>query len=294
MSGQDPAARSGQSGTPPWVVPNAARWGPALEVWEGMPVEHWRDAWRLPALLVFGVVASTNDVARDLAESGAPHGTVVLAEAQTAGRGRAGRAWLAPSGSSLLLSIILRPRSDTSTRTGSGAAVLPLLVGLAVARAVECVIGRAAEIKWPNDVLVGGSKVAGILCESSTGGPAGDYVVVGIGLNVTQRARDFDDELLAAATSLSVAAGEDVARSTAATALIAEVLDAAADAGPTLDPAALAEISRRDALFGHTVTIDDQLAGTACGIAADGALMLRSPTGRRFSLRTGTVRIIHD
>ena len=121
---------------------------------------------------------STNERARELAARGAPHGTLVTAHEQSAGRGRQGRVWTAPAGRALLYSLVIRdpPR------------LLPLAAGVAVAD----VVGPAATLKWPNDVLLGGRKVAGILVE---GRPQERWAVVGVGLNVAVRADDFPPEL---------------------------------------------------------------------------------------------------
>ncbi len=122
------------------------------------------------------VVASTGSTNADLLARGGPEGQVLVAEEQTAGRGRAGRAWVSVPGASLTFSVLLRPASVPPTSRGW----LPLLTGVAVAAAVRSA-GVAAVLKWPNDVLVGDRKLAGILAEQS---PAGDAVVVGVGLNV--------------------------------------------------------------------------------------------------------------
>src|SRR5262249_27628031 len=133
---------------------------------------------------------STNERARELAGAGAPHGTVVTAGEQTAGRGRQGRTWSAPAGRALLCSIIVRdpPR------------LLPLIAGVAVAE----VCGRNAQIKWPTEVWVGGGKVGGILVE---GRPEEGWAVVGIGLNVAIRIGDFPPELQETAGTLGLEPG---------------------------------------------------------------------------------------
>lgn len=131
---------------------------------------------------------STNERARELALRAAPHGTLVTAAQQTAGRGRQGRSWVAPQGLALLCSLVLRdaPR------------LLPLAAGVAVAD----VVGPEARVKWPNDVLLKGRKVAGILVE---GRPQEGWAVLGIGLNVALRAEDFPAELRERATTLGLA-----------------------------------------------------------------------------------------
>ena len=151
-------------------------------------------------------VGSTNDVAKELAAQGAPEGTLVIAEEQTAGRGRRGRTWYAPAGSSLLVSIVLRP----SLR----ATELPLLVmssALAVALAIEESTGLPVHFKWPNDVLLQGKKAGGILLETGLRGEELDYVVVGIGLNVSLGITKIP-EIATTATSVSMELGQRVSR----------------------------------------------------------------------------------
>jgi BirA family biotin operon repressor/biotin-[acetyl-CoA-carboxylase] ligase len=137
------------------------------------------------------LVDSTNELARRLANGGAPHGTAVTATEQTAGRGRQGRTWTAPPARAVLASFIVRePRR-----------LLPLAAGVAVAEVASQATGSAAEIKWPNDVLVGGRKVAGILVE---GRPQEGWAVVGIGLNVAIREQDLPSELRGVAVGLGL------------------------------------------------------------------------------------------
>lgn len=263
-----------------------------IEVWEGRPREHWRALWGVPVLELYGVAPSTNDIARGLAEAGAPEGAVVIADHQTAGRGRGGRPWLTPPGRALLLSIVLRPAVPTDGEATPG--VLPLLVGLAVAKAIGRVARIRAGIKWPNDVVLpGGGKVAGILCEAMLGGKTGGYVVAGIGINVAQTAADFPPELGGRATSLLLATGREVSRAALAGRVIAEVLRQAAHGARPLDDALLADLRRRDVLRGHAITVDGRRRGTAQGIAADGSLLVRGEHGSpAVAVRSGTIRLV--
>jgi BirA family biotin operon repressor/biotin-[acetyl-CoA-carboxylase] ligase len=146
---------------------------------------------------------STNDEAARLAAGGAAHGTVVTADAQDAGRGRLGRAWHSPPGENLYLSCILRPALEPARATA-----ITLAAGLAVADAVERA-GVQAALKWPNDVLAAGRKLAGILTEMSTRGHEVQHIVVGIGVNLGSRS--FPPELEGKATSLALL-GVSVAR----------------------------------------------------------------------------------
>ncbi len=260
-----------------------------LAVWEDRPIEYWRDTWGVPELLAFEVVASTNDVARGLAEAGAPAGTTVLAERQTAGRGRAGRRWYAPSGTALLLSVVLRPL-DAGTRDAAPGGI-PLRVGLAVARAAEALIGQPLGLKWPNDVVAPGiGKVAGVLCEGSVAAPHA-FVVAGIGVNVNQRAEDFPPDVRASAASLAAVVGRAISRAELVEAIIDELRAAAGRDAAPLDPDELERIARRDVLRGRVVAVDGTPRGTAVGIAPDGALRVRGADGRVAAVHTGTVRI---
>ena len=172
---------------------------------------------------------STNDRARELALAGAPHGTLVTAAAQSSGRGRQGRAWSAPPGSALLMSVVLRDP--------------PSLLPLCAAVAVAAVCGDGAEIKWPNDVLVEGLKVAGILAE---GRPQEGWAVLGIGLNVAVRVEDLPEELHGTAGTLGLAPRDiDAVRES----LLVEL-----EAALAVETAALLDRWReRDALLGREV-----------------------------------------
>jgi BirA family biotin operon repressor/biotin-[acetyl-CoA-carboxylase] ligase len=220
------------------------------------------------------VTDSTNARARDLAGAGAPHGTLVTAEAQTAGRGRQGRAWTAAPGDALLMSVLVRG-------VGPDAALLPLAVAVAVCEACEALAPVEAAIKWPNDVWIEGRKVAGILLE---GRPQEGWAVVGAGLNV--RTREFPPELREIATSLALAADSP-----------ATVADALAALVPALDlwtaapaPEVLAAWRARDALAGSAVRWAGG-SGTATGISETGALVVESEGGERVALDAGEVHL---
>jgi BirA family biotin operon repressor/biotin-[acetyl-CoA-carboxylase] ligase len=151
-------------------------------------------------LRAFGSVPSTQTVARAWAAAGAPEGAVVIADHQSAGRGRRGRAWSAPAGAALLFSVVLRPPLPVARWPE-----LALAAGCAVAEAVEAVAGVATRLKWPNDVLAGARKLAGVLAEG-VAGPA-PAVVLGVGLNVSQADADWPPELAARAVSVAALAG---------------------------------------------------------------------------------------
>ncbi|MEX0890642.1 MAG: biotin--[acetyl-CoA-carboxylase] ligase [Gemmatimonadota bacterium] len=259
-----------------------------LERWEEQAVAALRAAWGIPHLVVRARTASTNDDARALAEAGAAPGTVVLADSQSAGRGRRGRAWSDLPAQSVLLSMVWRP-------TGSAPAAAPLRAGLAVAQAVEGVTdGRASvQVKWPNDVLLGGRKLAGILCESVLGGPA-PFVIVGVGLNVLQEPGSWQGPLAGTATSLRAELGSAPPRGMVAGALVRLLAGAAAHATDPLEAAERADLAARDALLDRPVSVDGTPLGNAAGIAPDGALRVRRPDGGHTLVRHGVVRPLDD
>jgi BirA family biotin operon repressor/biotin-[acetyl-CoA-carboxylase] ligase len=211
---------------------------------------------------------STNERGRALAAAGAPHGTLVTADAQSAGRGRQGRPWSAPPGSALLMSLVLRELRD----------VLPLAAAVAVCDAlpIECAI------KWPNDVWIERRKVAGILVE---GRPQEGWAVLGIGLNVTTPSHAFPDELHDAATSLALAGVE-----TTPERVLAELLPRLDGWFAASSRDVLAGWRALDALRGEPVRWDGG-DGTAAGIDDSGALLVET-RGGRVSLEAGEVHLL--
>jgi BirA family transcriptional regulator, biotin operon repressor / biotin---[acetyl-CoA-carboxylase] ligase len=209
---------------------------------------------------------STNDRARALAAAGAPHGTLVTAGVQTAGRGRQGRSWSAPPGRALLMSLVLREPGR----------LLPLAAAVAVAE----VAGPDARIKWPNDVLAGGGKVAGILAESR---PQEGWAVLGIGLNVAVRPNDLPAEVGATAGTLGLQPGD-------VEPVLARLLEAL-ERALALEPAALLAAWRaRDALLGQEVAWAGG-QGRAAGIDGDGRLVVELAGGGRTALGAGEVHL---
>ena len=156
--------------------------------------------WAGKNLLIFEKVDSTNNMLRTLAEQGAPEGTLVVAANQTAGKGRRGRSWSAPEGTSIAMSILLRPEFPPER-----ASMLTLVMAMAIARGIREVTGLDAGIKWPNDIVADGKKLCGILTEMSTEMEYIRYVVIGIGINVSMK--EFPEELKQKATSLELCLG---------------------------------------------------------------------------------------
>jgi BirA family biotin operon repressor/biotin-[acetyl-CoA-carboxylase] ligase len=149
---------------------------------------------------------STNDVAAYLAEVGADEGTTVVAEAQTSGRGRYGREWFSPAGAGLYVSIVLRPSHDHSlAKRANPAALLTLACGVAIAEGIRSATGLPVEIKWPNDVVIGRRKLAGVLAEAAVQAGVLPFIVLGFGVNLNTAA--YPPELSARATSLEAETG---------------------------------------------------------------------------------------
>lgn len=152
-------------------------------------------------LTLHQTLPSTNSEAMLLAQAGAPHGTVVVAERQTAGRGRQGRSWFSPEGMNIYASVLIRPLSLTMP-PADWLGWIPLTTAIAAAESIQQVAGLSPRLKWPNDLLIGHRKVGGILCESGTDPQKHPFVVIGLGLNVNTPLSLFPTELTAVATSL--------------------------------------------------------------------------------------------
>lgn len=231
-------------------------------------------------------VVSTNDTARCLAEAGAAEGTVVVAEVQTGGRGRLGRAWLARKAKDILLSLVLRPRVDPARAPG-----LNLVVGLAAGQAIREVAGIATDLKWPNDVLAGGRKVCGVLTEMNADPGKIHFVIVGVGINVNGTL--LPGAIAGRASTLEQAAGGAVSRARLAAALLNH-LEALylvfLDQGlrPLLERWAAASSTVR----GRQILVSNPgrcIRGTTAGLSQQGALRVRGEDGRVEEVLAGDV-----
>lgn len=222
---------------------------------------------------------STNEEAKRLARDGAPEGTVIVADEQTAGRGTKGRKWFSPAGAGLYVSVILRPGMDASL------SLLPLAAGLAAREAVERGAGVEAELRWPNDIVWQGKKLGGILCEGGLSGFQLRYSIVGLGLNIAQAESDFPEELRAASASLLQAAGGLADRDTLLGAFLEE-LDSAVT--PLFEKRTLdiieAFLTHSEERLGDEIslqTASGAFAGAFAGLDPDGAIRLSAPEGER-------------
>jgi BirA family biotin operon repressor/biotin-[acetyl-CoA-carboxylase] ligase len=236
--------------------------------------------------LLLAETASTNDVVREQARKGARAGFVVAASRQTRGRGRLGRAWESSGGLGLYVSLLLRP-DFPATEAGR----LTILASVAAGDAVEAVAGVRPEIKWPNDLVLGGRKLAGLLIESEPRGMMLDHAVAGIGINVRQGAEDFSPEVRGLATSLFLATGRLFRRADLLVALLhafenrlarpfAEAREAWAASSLTLGQRV------------ELVTARGLRRGQAIGLDENGALLLRDETGEIESVTAGDMRAV--
>ncbi|MFQ5858746.1 MAG: biotin--[acetyl-CoA-carboxylase] ligase, partial [Anaerolineae bacterium] len=235
-------------------------------------------------VLFYPTVGSTNVIAKTMAAKEAAEGLVILTDEQTAGRGRHGRSWEAPAGSSILMSLLFRPR----LRAGD-ANLLTMIISLAAIDGIGEVTGLEAALKWPNDVLINDLKVGGVLTESSLIGDRLEYAVVGLGLNV-----NFDPASVAGipptASSLMVALGRSVDR----LALVRAILEAAdrryralaAGRSPSQ------EWSQCLTTIGQRVRVtlpDETMEGTAESVNGQGSLFLRRDDGALVEIAVGDV-----
>jgi len=229
---------------------------------------------------------STNADALTAARSGAPHGSVYFTDEQRAGRGRGGHAWHSTAGEGLYVSVLLRPQFAAQRLP-----LLPLAAGLAAAVAVHAVAGLKIDLRWPNDLLIGPRKAAGILVEAKSEISGVNYAVVGIGINVHQR--EFAPDLSTPATSLDLEAGRTVSRQAVLVALLKslehEALGLAEpDAGATI-PARIAQASSW--ISGRQVEVHGPQAcvGETAGLDEHGFLRVRTNDGL-VTVQTGGIR----
>ena len=232
-------------------------------------------------LVAAAETGSTNDDAFAAARTGAPHGAVFVADAQRSGRGRRGSSWTSPPGQNLTFSVLLRPKVPAERISA-----IALVAGLAARAAAATRVSAPVAIKWPNDVLVGEKKLAGVLVESRLSGAEVEAVVVGIGMNVAMTA--LPTEIAALATSLALRGDPAPSRE----ALLADVLagfekrfEAFARGGLS---SLLPELRQHDGLVGKALKVGD-VRGEGAGIGVDGGLLIRDARGVVHEVTSGTV-----
>lgn len=263
-----------------------------LPGWEGRDTEAWAEWLGCARLELRPSLPSTNDRARELAREGAPPFSAVVAAEQTRGRGRGGSAWHSAPGGGLWMSVLLPGGAGTSS------GVVPIAVGVAAAVAVEEAAALAATsgsspelrvgLKWPNDLVLGGRKLGGILCEAAVGDRE-RVMVAGIGVNLRRPPAGLPVELENRAAFLEEAAGE-IPPPVLAREIMRELRNRAGDVPERVDGGLRRAWSERDWLAGREVACEVGPRGIAEGIGPDGALRVRAAGGEVVEVRAGEVR----
>ena len=231
----------------------------AAETYDGRAADTLVRLLDLPRVEVYDSVTSTQDVAHALAESGAPAGTLVLAEQQTAGRGRGGRAWTSAPGAGIWLTLLERPRDAAAMET------LAIRVGLRAAKVLDRYTSTPVRLKWPNDLLLGDAKLGGILVEARWNEARPEWAAIGLGVNL-EKPIGLPGATLRSGSNRVAILGE-----------LVPALRAAAAAKGALSTKELAEFSARDAMRGRRVR--EPAAGTVEGIDARGGLLIATAAG---------------
>jgi BirA family biotin operon repressor/biotin-[acetyl-CoA-carboxylase] ligase len=230
-----------------------------------------------PKLHYFDRVSSTMDVLHELAAEGAEAGSAVLAGEQLEGRGSRGRSWHSPPGG-LWLSVLCRPP------VAQGLEVISLRAGLAIAEALQPLISEPLHLKWPNDLILHGRKLGGVLCEARWQGESLAWVAIGVGMNVQNRAADDLD-----AGAISLAETGSVADLSAVSDRVVMALRKLRLDGTELSPSELSSFASRDWLRDRSIR--EPVAGTVRGLSADGALIVEPGSGPVIALRSGSVTL---
>ena len=237
----------------------------------------------------FSEIDSTNSAAKEAALAGCAEGTLFIAEHQTAGRGRRGRSWFSGRSQGLCFTLVLHPVFSPRHLT-----LLPLLTAVAVSEAIEEITGLRAEVKWPNDLLIGGKKTCGILTEAGFDLESIDYAVIGIGLNINTPREVIPSELQSIATSLAIEAGHPIDRPALTRALLQHFEQRYEQAWTEGFDAMLNTWRERSCTLGRTVTVKQEsgnVQGVAEALTAEGALLLRRPDGVLQTMLSGDVAL---
>jgi BirA family transcriptional regulator, biotin operon repressor / biotin---[acetyl-CoA-carboxylase] ligase len=241
-------------------------------------------------LYFFPQTGSTNDEAFSLGIAGVPEGTVVIADSQTKGKGRMQRHWHSPKDSSIYTSVILRPPVQLSK-----ASQIPIAIGVAVAEVLEKYCQGKVRLKWPNDVLIDGKKVCGILAQMKTSAGAVDFVVLGIGINVNLSREQFPQDIQEIATSLAIETGREISRLE----LIISLYENLEKCYKKLLQKGFGPIKEKwlelAPMMGKTVQIifkDEAIEGKAIGFDDDGSLILLTDGAKEIKVSAGDATII--
>ena len=237
-------------------------------------------------IIWYDTIGSTNDAAKALIKQGAPHGTVLIADRQTGGRGRMGRSFVSPAGMGVYMSVILRLQTPPDQLMH-----LTCAAAVAACNAIEKAVGLRPGIKWTNDLVSGGRKLAGILTELAII-PDETAAIIGIGINCCQKEADFPEDIQSFAGSLSMATGDSVNRAKLAAAMIEAFSEMAAQLD---DRQEILDIYRRDCItVGKAVSVvkgDEIRHGTAIGIDDSGALLVEFSNKHTEAVNAGEVSI---
>lgn len=247
-----------------------------------------REKYKGVHIYLYDQIDSTNRAAKEIANGGAPHGTTLIADMQSAGRGRLGRSFVSPANSGLYMSIILQ-KGVLSNK----AINVTTMTAVAVCRAIEKLTDKRPQIKWVNDILVDGKKVCGILAEASMDVDSQriNRIVIGIGLNISTKASDFPEDLRGVAGSLYETGFSPVSRNQFAAAIINEVLDGAAqiESGEYME-----EYKKKCVTIGQRVFFEQdgiRFEGEAVSIADNGALIIWQDSGAEIPVSFGEVSV---
>ncbi len=232
-------------------------------------------------------VDSTNNEAKRRAQEGAPHGSIFVAEEQTGGKGRLGRVWKSPPKTGLWFTLLLRPKASPEQVTN-----LTLFAGLAVSRAIRSLTGLPAQIKWPNDVVIDGKKVCGILTEMAAEMESVEYVIPGIGVNVNTES--FPEDIAWKATSLYLSTGKKWSRATVLQAILREMEELLSRQEEKGTGAVLTEYRENCVTIGKPVSTQRgniRLSGIAEDITETGELVVRQSNGNQLIINSGEVSV---
>jgi len=262
---------------PDLLLPNEIRDGLSTRIFGQKDIHYFQET------------ESTNLRAKDLAEAGAPEGTVVIAERQTAGRGRRGRTWFSSPGNGIYATLVLRPAMPPM-----GAPRITLVTAVAIAEALLSQVDIGVRIKWPNDILVKGKKLAGILTEISTEMDAINYIIVGLGLNVNTPIENFPEEIKDRATSIYAETGERFSRIKLFRACLEQFEKYyelfKADGFPSI----MERWKQLSGIVGQKIVVDvigQEYLGKVVDIDADGVLILKDDQGRVHRIFSGDVTL---
>jgi len=247
-----------------------------------------RTKWAGKHVVCFDVTDSTNTQARICAEEGAPHGTLVIADRQEGGKGRRGRTWISPAGEGIWMSILLRPEISAMS-----ASMLTLVMALAAERGIREVTGEQSLIKWPNDLVLNQKKICGILTEMATEQMEIKYVIVGIGINVSQK--EFPEELKESATSIYLETGNAYDRSRIIAAVMEALEEYYEEFVKTEDMSGLLELYNEKLVNRDrevcVLAPEGDFRGTARGINRTGGLMVELKDGTETEVISGEVSV---